>query len=121
MSDPVVEEFVEFVAARDWVTFVELSQLAERHGIPTKGTIAVLACPNGVLWADMSQEFVDLFKKIRRDGRLALDGGSPLAYLIDGGLLKLPLAKRMPRDPVKGYATERWLPSFFRLRAKVET
>lgn len=109
-----VDSFVEKVKARDWVTFVELAEHAEAHGIETRGDLSMEVCPNGVVWAGMSQDLVDLIEAIRDTGRVAWDGGSWLAYLADGGGLTLPIAKRAPRDPVKGYAKPRWIPTFFR-------
>lgn len=119
MSDALVDLFVELVTARDWVSFAELRGFAEAHGITTKGDLAIELCPNGVIWAGMSQEFVDLVDAIREDGRLAWDGGSWLAYFADGEALGLPTAKRRPRDLVKGYAKPCWIPTFFRPRSKV--
>jgi hypothetical protein len=119
----IIESFVGIVEARDWVSFAELRRHAETHGLETRGDLVLEAWPNAIVWADMTQAFVDVVNAIREDGRLVWDGGGPLdplAYIADGEALTLPVAKRKPRDLAKGYTRPRWLPTFFRLRSRVE-
>ena len=116
-QDEVVESTVELICKRDWVTFVEIEQHLERSGIETDGNFVVEACPNGMMWVNMSQEFVDIVMKLRDDERVTVESGEWLAYLIDGRVPGLPVAKRPPRDPQKGYHRPRWIVTLFRPRS----
>jgi hypothetical protein len=55
-----------------------------------------------VLWAGMSEEFVALVNSLRAGHQVDLVPGSWLAYVAEGGSLRLPRVTRAPRDPVKG-------------------
>lgn len=118
-TEEAVESFVALVETKDWVSFVELQRHAEGRGIPTKGSLSLEAVPNAVMWANMSEDFVALVHAIRTDGRVAVAGGDVLSYIADGGMLTLPVPKRVPRDPKKGYSKPYWLPTFFRPWSKV--
>jgi hypothetical protein len=115
----IVDAIINHITTTDWVSFVELTGLAESHGVPTKGDYTFEAFPNGIIWAGMSEEFCALINAIRKDSRVTIDSGSELSYLADGGALNLPIAKGAPRDPDRGYAKPRWIVSFLRPAAKV--
>jgi hypothetical protein len=103
------EAIVLYVEERDYVTFAELQRnLGEYRDLT--GPWAVEACPNGILWAGMSEEFQQAFRKLREQERIKIESVGPLCYLIDGMLPSIPVAKRGPRDKVKGYANPHWIP-----------
>jgi hypothetical protein len=114
MTDDLVDEVMAFITARDRVTFMELKSFLRHRGAPTEGTLSVEAWPNGVLWAGMSEEFVALVNSLRASHQVDLVPGNWLAYLHDGSILRLPPAKRAPREQVKGYAQPRWIVTAFR-------
>jgi hypothetical protein len=120
MIDAAAAEAIEYICRNDWTTFVEIARIARSHGIDTKGNLCLEAVPNGVMWADMSEQFCDVIEAIKRDGRTTLDSGHMLAYLIDGGALTIPVAKAAPRDRTRGYAKPRWLVTCFRPVARVK-
>lgn len=110
----VVGEAVDYILDRDWVSFVELRDFLARAGVPVAGDHEMhIADTNIVLWAGMSPEYVEVVESLRSSGRVILDAGSPLAYLVDGGALRLPIAKRPPKA---GYREPHWAPVFFRPR-----
>ena len=73
------------------VTFVELRRL---FGQEAKGQLSIVLAeyPNIVLWTGVSKTFVDAFDFIR--SKIRLKSTSELTYLIDGGILQMPIAKK---------------------------
>lgn len=102
---------VEYLRRHDYVTFAEI-QLRLAPFLETRGAVCLEQASNLVLWADMSQELADLLQGLLRARRVFLHPASALTYLIDGGLLKLPLARR---PPAGGYKEQHWLPTTLRL------
>jgi hypothetical protein len=81
--------------------------------VDVKGSFALtLGHPNNVVWAGMSERFLDACKTVLDEKRVYPHPASFLAYMIDGGGLRLPLAKRPPKG---GYRNEHWLPTCLRL------
>lgn len=100
-----------YVRQYDWVTFVELGRRLDPY-FDLKGSWALEVAPNVILWLGMSQQFVDAVEELRHAKRVWAWPSSFLTYMIDGGGLKLPLAKRIPKT---GYKKERWLPVTLRV------
>ena len=100
-----------YVRQYDWVTFVELGRRLEPF-FELKGTWALEIAPNVILWLGMSQPFVDAVEHLRHEHRVWVWPSSFLTYMFDGGCLKLPIAKRIPKA---GYKKERWLPVTLRV------
>jgi hypothetical protein len=106
-ADAVVEKCRQLGGG---VTFVELKDMLGRY-MDVRGTWAWEIAPNTILWADMSEQFLDVMTAARP--RLDIAPAAWLVYAIDGGLLRLPIAKRVPKA---GYKTEHWLPVCFRAK-----
>jgi len=104
-----VDAVVELVRARDHVSFVEIQNLFKGAGMETRGNVIMLLERNVVMWAGVSDEFADILDAVRLEQprRVWPHPSSPLVYLIDGGLLKFPIAKRIPKA---GYKEPHWLP-----------
>lgn len=102
------EQAIDYIRRNGHVSFPELQRFAESTlDIPVRGSYALEAVPNLILWADMSQEFVDLVHAIQATRKVDLNPTSLLVYAVDGGFLNLPLAKRPPKN---GYKTPHWAP-----------
>lgn len=103
---------IDRVRLYNHVTFVELRGVLERHGVPSagNGTMELSNCPNLFLWSGMSDEFYDIMAAVLRDEHIELRPTVLLTYLIDGGLLQLPIAKRPPKN---GYREPHWAPVVF--------
>jgi hypothetical protein len=67
--------------------------------------------PNLILWAGMSQAWVDVLNELCRAGGLWREPCAFLTYLMDGACLTMPIATRPPKQ---GYATPHWAPSCVR-------
>lgn len=117
-STPDAEDaVVELVRARDHVSFVEIARCLAAF-MDVKGSTDLLMPIPGrgevVLWVGMSQTFADLINKVSFvDKRIRPEPASWMVYLIDGGLLRLPLMKRKP--PRGGFKKPHWLPVCFRI------
>lgn len=103
---------VEYIREFDWVTFPELQRKFEPYMNVRGHTGILLENKNIVFWGGLSQELADLIMALDADGAIRYEPASPLAYLVDGGLLTLPLARRPPRN---GYKKLHWLPVCLRL------
>ncbi len=100
------EDILWYVQEYDWVTLVEL---AHRYGNQGQGDHALTLEPNlnVVLWTGLSEKLVTGIIELTHKKEIHSHPGSFLAYMVDGGGLKLPLAKRAPRG---GYKKPHWLP-----------
>ena len=101
-----------YVRAYDWVTFVELLRRLEPFA-EVRGSMALEIAPNVILWVGMSEAFVNAIEDLRQAKRLFAEPTVRLTYLIDGGGLKAPIAKRIPKG---GYKKEHWLPVCLRVK-----
>lgn len=64
-----------------------------------------------LIWADMSAEFCDVAEALRPHTEL-----SPthyLTYMCDGGMLRLPIAKKPPKN---GYRKPHWAPAVLNVK-----
>lgn len=98
-----------YVRAYDWVTFPEVMRTLEPFvpgGIRGPMAITLADDPNIILWRGMSEPFVEAVRGLL-GRRVWCHPGRPLTHLIDGGLLRMPLAKRSPKG---GYTAPHWLP-----------
>lgn len=101
----------EFIRRYDWVTFPELQRRLEPFA-EVRGNVALELAPNLILWAGMSEAFADTVQQLRSEKRIWSWPTVWLTYFLDGGALKMPIAKRIPKG---GYKTERWLPVCLRV------
>jgi hypothetical protein len=105
----LADAVVEYVRANDWVSFPELQQRLGAY-LETGGDVCLELRTNLVVWAGMSQAFADLVQGLLAAGRLSLHPASVMTYLIDGGMLRLPLAKRD-----REYRKPHWSPACLRV------
>jgi hypothetical protein len=114
ITPDLIDAALDRITRDDHVTMVELGRLLSAHGVETHGNYALCAGadPNVIFWAGMSEPFLALVKAL-----WPLTDHPPssyLAYLIDGGLLSIPIAKRPPKA---GYTSPHWVPVCFRPKA----
>ena len=101
------EALAIYVETYRHVSFVELQQRLAPY-METSGDVElVMGGANLVMWAGMSQGFVDAVLQAERNGRIQWEPASVLVYLIDGAVPSMPVAKRVPKG---GYKAPRWLP-----------
>lgn len=116
--ETLATKIVDYVRQYDFVTFVEVDRIAkEVLGDGASGDVALMAPPqfsHTVIWIGLSDTYASAVDKALAEGKLTFFPASWLSYLIDGGVLKLPLAKR-PRS----YKSNHWLPVCLRPDEKV--
>jgi hypothetical protein len=110
IEQEVVDQALALICDKGGVSFVELRRLLGEDR--ARGDLAVEfpGMPNVVLWAGMSQDFVDLVDAITKSGRAVITPTTVLVYLADGVTPNFPLAKRLPRG---GYKQPHWTPVTF--------
>lgn len=87
------------------VSFVEL----EDHISGFKGDFEYGDFDQNLLyWSGISEEAISAIQDLVRDGRLTMKRTDFLVYLIDGKILKMPIAKS-----IRAYKRLRWLPILF--------
>jgi hypothetical protein len=118
VDDADVDAVVQLVKARDYVSFTEIERLLAQRGVSTQGdvTLTLPDRPSIVLWAGMSDAFFEIMAAVLRGRRIHLIPASQLVYLVDGGMLRLPLAKRVIQ-----YKKPHWLPVTFRYGPPAES
>ena len=98
----------------DYVSLVEVERLLESH-IDVRGDMVITldTDPNCILWANVSEQFVDVFDRVTAhgDNTARMEPASRLTYLVDGKTLSLPLVQRPPKT---GYKAPHWLPIYLR-------
>ncbi|WP_207346415.1 hypothetical protein [Arthrobacter sp. E3] len=114
----LADKCLDFIRNRRHVTFVELGEFLETNGIDPRGDgfLELNKCSNLVMWAGMSATFMDVVVEIHRRDVTQLDPTIPLTYAIDGGMLTLPVAKRLPKN---GYKKQHWAPVVFNMKAAI--
>jgi len=105
MNEQLRDQAIEYIRINRHVTFVELENICTKNGVNPRGPFSWEVLPNLVIWSDMSEEFCDLIESIRPVTQI--DSANVFVYLADGGMLKLPIAKRPPK---KGYKEPHWAP-----------
>jgi len=106
----------QYVQDYDWVTFAELDrEFGEGGYAEVRGNceLRLPGAPNCVVWASMGEEWADLLCAMLTDHELYPYPASYLTYIVDGAVLKLPIAKRPPRTV--GYKSAHWLPVCLRV------
>lgn len=100
-------EIVDYIAEYQHTSFAEMMRIMESHGIEKKGDVVLSLpeFPNMILWGGISDEAADILQVVLVWPGIVLKPSSQLVYLIDGGLLRFPLAKRL-----HNYKKPHWLP-----------
>jgi len=109
--DEMADDILWYVETRDWVTYAELTR---RYGEQAKGDYQHhMPSMNIIFWPGMSEKFVEALEALSQSKpkRIHPHPSSLLVYLIDGGMLELPLARRPPKN---GYKKPHWAPMSFR-------
>jgi hypothetical protein len=94
------------------VSFVELKRM---FGSEAHGDLVIQLRHNIVLWCDVSQTFFEAFQLIIPE--VEMYPTSLLVYMVDGCILQLPIAKRLPKT---GYKIPHWAPVTFSPKKSVQ-
>lgn len=105
----MIEEMQEKIMQRiadvgGHATFVELGKLLfpDENGTHC---VSIAERPNTILWSDMSEQLASAFQGLLEDKKITYTPTPPLTYMIDGGMLKMPIARAR-----RNYKELHWLP-----------
>lgn len=108
-SEQMADQIVSFVRENPGASFPELM----RHiGPDAEGDMSMYFDGNVKVWEGMSPMFAAALRLAQRD--IEPRPADVMAYLIDGAVLRLPLAKSLP--PKGGFKKPRWLPITYHLK-----
>jgi hypothetical protein len=107
--DTVTQACLDKIRRDRHVSFPELARVLTAHGVDPRGDLGMetQAAPNTYIWAGMSEAFYRVVDQLDEADLIEYASVSPLAYLVDGSMLRMPLAKKPPRA---GYKEPHWLP-----------
>lgn len=103
------EKILAYVRKNKGTSFAELRRVVGEESFDGPLTWETDA-PGIVFWDNLSQEFVDTMMALKGEGLIQARPCTVLVYLVDGMMMRLPVAKRPTR---KGYKTDHWLPIVF--------
>ncbi|HSY32530.1 MAG TPA: hypothetical protein VLA42_11100 [Verrucomicrobiae bacterium] len=106
----MARKILDFVDGWQPATFYEL---IEHLGTEAKGdqAVEIPTYPNVWAWDGVSSKFIDALNLIK--SKLCPNTTDPLVYLMDGGILNLPIAKK-----IAPYKTPHWLPVTLNIRTE---
>jgi hypothetical protein len=107
LAEPTESGIISFIESRQHVTFMEL--VMNFSGF-TGGewSMSVPGFDNIVLWMGMSEEVIELMTGLLNSKKIYAHPSCVLNYVMDGGSLKLPIAKKAIR-----YRKRHWFPVSF--------
>jgi hypothetical protein len=101
---------LDYIRKYPGASYPNLQSAAEQAGFDTRGDI-VLAhgdFPTLIFWGGMSAAFAGAILSLLQSGLVKERPTCLLVYLVDGGLLKHPVA-----TTIKAYKEPHWLPTVF--------
>tara|TARA_R110000824_G_C15021684_1_gene658450 strand:+ start:41 stop:430 length:390 start_codon:yes stop_codon:yes gene_type:complete len=111
MGEEIKQEWIEvidYIKRSKGATFAELEN---RFGWLGGGDYAIeLTDQNLLLWTGLSQAGIEFYSDRRVKDQIEAGSCHWLLYADDGKVLKMPIAKRVPRG---GYKKQRWAPVAF--------
>jgi hypothetical protein len=87
---------------RDGVSFVELTRKIKN----STGEKDIMVEENLYAWLGLSEPLATAVVELMDEGVIKMTQSSPLIYVIDGGMINLPIAKK--KQP---YKNPRWIPT----------
>ena len=103
LDTPLRTAILNLVCEKKSVSMIEIMRLPG-----TEGEFTFEAFNNCIIWDSISQEGLEAISSLMWGNLIEPHGASVLIYLIDGGHLKLPLAKKE-----RAYKHPHWLPIVF--------
>ena len=107
-----VENVIAFIKkVGGGVSFAELKNYFRDTSGIKQFSIRGNSYSNIVLWCDMSEKFCDVMENVEASCEIEMVQVNPVVYVIDGILLRLPIAQSM-----RHYKSPRWLPVAYDLK-----
>jgi hypothetical protein len=106
-SLPLKDQIEKYITQRDHVSFAELAREWPMHF--HDGNLDYLwendNVGETVLWSGLSRQGFETISELLKADKIYFHPSNTLTYLVDGTILKLPIAKGMRK-----YKTPHWLP-----------
>jgi hypothetical protein len=101
-----VEAIIGYIKNTKGVTYAEIKDMLSPY-IDTDGewAIELPGYHNIIMWGGMSKEFIDIMGAVQKTGQIECAPTSPLTYIADGRMMRMPLAKQL-----RQYKELHWLP-----------
>lgn len=106
LKEKLKEEFLKKILEYNHVTFAELMNFEGARG--ECEISAAPDYPNLIMWSGISLEASEALRELVNEKKIERQSCSSFTYLIDGSVLKIPVAKNL-----KNYKKPRWLPVAF--------
>jgi len=105
-----LDNLIDFIEKRRTVTMAEIHMYFDN----TSGDHSFsLVHDNIVIWAGMSQEFIDTLEALQKSKTVDMVPTTPFVYAFDGMGLDLPIVKK-----ARNYTKPHWLPVVFNPKKK---
>lgn len=104
------EDICLYIRRYDWVSVAELKRRYDKEGDGTHA-LTLDRHPNVLVYANLSELLTQALIELLKGGQIHAHPAHALTYMIDGGLMQLPLAKRISEQD---YRKPHWLPLCFR-------
>lgn len=106
----VKKAILDYISENNHVSYAELEWFFKDKQIPFKGNLDVISgkCEHVVFWCGWSKEILDIIGELFDESKIHREPTPVLTYLIDGGVLDMPIVKRNI-----DYKTDHWLPTVF--------
>jgi len=104
----LAEDVENLIISKTYVSMVDIMNLAGDEGMG-EGRMTI-GDDNIVVWADMSEELVNVITSLRVNKSIHIHKADPLVYVMDGGWPNMPMVNRPPKN---GYKHPHWLPIVF--------
>ena len=102
----IADDIFNLVQKLNHVTFIELCDKIDGFKGDKSLWLDAPSMSNVLLWNDISEEASIALKELTDANRIHFEPTNAITYLIDGGLVSLPVAKREMH-----YKETHWLPS----------
>ena len=104
---PLKDRLLNYIQRTDYVSFAELrNHFAEAREDGDCG-LTLPGRPNSVMWRGMSDAYCDALASLLKAGEIHPQTSCLMVYMVDGGMLTLPLGKRIGKTDFK---KPHWIP-----------
>ena len=104
----LAEKLYALIVHYKTVSFAEITKAAPDDFLNGQLAFYQVDTPNTFLWSGMTQEACDAVRFLLDNNLVKLEPCNVLVYLYDGGVLNLPIAKRVYK-----YKSPHWFPVVF--------
>jgi hypothetical protein len=104
----IIVKVLQHIQKEGHVTFLEIERLFKMGGFPYKGSLPLCSASdeNILYWNGWNKGAIRIIRKILRNEAIVIAPTDTITYVIDGGGLDLPIARKADEQ----YKVPHWLP-----------